>query len=75
MILRRTCQEVTRLVLLSEERPPSLLERASLHLHWLACGGCRRFRAQAALMRSAAGAWRRYRDDLGGGDGGPDRRG
>ena len=37
MKLRRTCKEVTRLVLESEERSLSGLEKLSLQLHWRAC--------------------------------------
>jgi hypothetical protein len=35
------------------DRPLGALEALSLRLHWLACGGCRRFRDQQQLMRQA----------------------
>ena len=38
------------------------LEALSLRLHWLACGGCRRFRDQQQLMRQALDRWKQYRD-------------
>ena len=53
MKIRRTCRDVTRLVLESQDRPLGALEALSLRLHWLACGGCRRFRSQQQLMRQA----------------------
>jgi len=63
MKIRRTCREVTQLVLQSQDRPLGALEQASLRLHWLACGGCRRFRDQQRLMRMALDRWKQqYRD-------------
>ncbi len=62
MKLRYTCREVTRLVLLRPERPWSPLERVVIQLHWWACRGCTRFRAQNALLGEATARWRRYRD-------------
>jgi hypothetical protein len=62
MKIRRTCREVTRLVLESQDRPLRPLESLSLHLHWRVCDSCRRFRAQQQLMRVALDRWRSYRD-------------
>ena len=62
MKIRRTCQEVTRLVLQSQDRPLRPLERASLRLHGLACRRCRDFRAQQQLMRAALDRWKSYRE-------------
>ena len=56
--LRRTCREVTRLVLESQDRPLALVDAASLRLHWLACDGCRRFRDQQKLIRRALDQWK-----------------
>jgi len=63
MKIRRTCRDVTRLVLESQDRPLSGLESLSLRLHWLACSGCRRFRLQQQFMRQAMGRWRDDRDN------------
>ena len=63
MKLRRTCQEVTHLVLRSQEKPLGALEVLSLRLHWLACDGCQQFRQQHRLMRKALDHWREYRSD------------
>lgn len=63
MKIRRTCRDVTRLVLEAQDRPLDPLESVSLRLHWLACGGCRRFRDQQRLMRRALDRWKAaYRD-------------
>jgi len=62
MKLRRTCRDVTRLVLESQDRPLRPLESVSLRLHWMICDGCRRFRSQQQLMRVALDRWRSYRD-------------
>jgi hypothetical protein len=60
--LRRTCREVTRLVLEGQDRRLSATERVALRLHWLACDGCSRFRRQVEVMRGALGRWRQYRE-------------
>lgn len=62
MKIRRTCQDVTRLVMQSQDRRLALVERVSLWLHWLACGSCRHFRQQQALMRQALNRWKAYRE-------------
>ena len=62
MKLLRTCQDVTRLVLESDDRRLAGLENLSLRLHWMMCTGCRRFKGQHRLMRVALDRWRGYRD-------------
>ena len=62
MKILRTCRDVTRLVLESQDRPLRPLETVSLRLHWMICDGCRRFRSQQQLMRVALDRWRGYRD-------------
>ncbi|NRF70659.1 zf-HC2 domain-containing protein [Aquincola sp. S2] len=63
MKLRRTCKEVTRLVLESEDRSLSAVEKIALQFHWRACEACTRFREQARTMRRAMDRWRSYRDE------------
>lgn len=63
MKLRRTCQEVTQLVLQSQEKPLGTLDKLALRFHWLACDGCQQFRQQHRLMRKALDRWRDYRDE------------
>lgn len=62
MKIHRTCQDVTRLVLESEDRRLVGLERLSMRLHWMICESCRRFVGQQRLMRVALDCWRGYRD-------------
>ena len=62
MKIRRTCQEVTRLALQSQDRPLGPVEQVSLRLHCLACAGCQRFRQQQTLMRVALDRWKTYRN-------------
>jgi hypothetical protein len=61
--LRRTCRDVTHLVLQSQDRPLGSVEALSLRLHWLACDSCRRFRDQQRLMQRALARWRQARDE------------
>jgi hypothetical protein len=63
MNLNRSCREVTRLVLESEEHELPLADRLALQLHWRICDACSKFREQAKLMRDALSSWRGYRDD------------
>ena len=63
MPLMRSCKDVTRLVLQSQDRSLHPWESVSLHLHWLACGGCKRFRDQQRFMRTALDRWKRYREE------------
>ena len=60
MKLRRTCRDVTRLVLEGEERSLPLHERLSVRLHMLICKACPRFERQVHFMRAALGRWRGY---------------
>ena len=62
MKILRSCKDVTRLVLESQDRPLKTLESVSLRLHWLACSSCSRFRDQQRLMRVALDRWKLYRD-------------
>jgi len=62
MNFNRSCREVTRLVLESEERELPLSDRLALQIHWRICEGCSRFREQTRLMREAMSRWRGYRD-------------
>jgi hypothetical protein len=61
-MLKRSCKEVTRLVLEGEDRRLGLFERLVVRLHLRACKACPRFVAQVALMRQAFGQWRAYRE-------------
>lgn len=65
MRLRRTCREVTRLVLAGEDRALTRGERLVVRLHMMVCRACPRFERQVRFMRAAMGRWRAY----GGGEG------
>ena len=62
MRFERSCREVTRLVLESQDRELSLADRLALQIHWRLCESCTRFRNQADVMREAMKRWRGYRD-------------
>ena len=69
MDLKRSCREVTRLVLEGEERELTATETLALQMHWRICDACRKFREQTQWMRGALSRWRRYRDDEDSADG------
>jgi hypothetical protein len=62
----RSCKETTELLSQAQERTLKRSERWAVRFHLLLCDGCRNFRAQLELLRTAV---RRYRDR-----GGADRR-
>lgn len=57
---RRTCRQVTELVLRNEDQALPWHERVAVHLHMQICAACPRFRQQVAFMRQAMGRWRKY---------------
>jgi hypothetical protein len=63
MILRRTCKEVTTLLLAREDRELPVVERLALRLHLMACNACPVFERQLLTMRTALDRWRRYTDE------------
>lgn len=60
MKLRRSCRDVTRLVLQGEDRTLSAGERLLVRFHMLICKACPRFQRQVVFMRQAMGRWRAY---------------
>ena len=58
--LRRSCREVTRLVLAREDRALPWADRVAVRLHMQICKACPRFEKQVALMRGAMQQWRGY---------------
>jgi len=63
MILRRTCKEVTTLLVAREDRALPPVERLALRLHLAACRACPVFERQLLTMRKALDRWRHYTDD------------
>lgn len=63
MILRRTCKEVTALLVAREDRALPLVERVALRLHLAACRACPVFERQIVTMRNALQRWRHYTEE------------
>jgi len=61
--LRRTCKEVSALLIAREDRELPLQERLALRLHLAMCQACPRFERQLLTMRNAMKQWRQYTDD------------
>ena len=61
--LRRTCKEVSALLIAREDRALPLAERLALRLHLAMCEACPRFERQLLTMRSAMGQWRNYTEE------------
>ena len=61
--LRRTCKEVSALLIAREDRALPLAERLALRLHMALCQACPRFERQLLTMRNAMGQWRNYSDN------------
>lgn len=59
-LLRRTCREVSALLIAREDRSLALAERIALRLHLAACKACPRFERQMLTMRNAMRHWRHY---------------
>ena len=63
MNLRRTCKEVTALLVAREDRELPVLERLALRLHLAVCTACPVFERQLLTMRNALQRWRHYTDE------------
>lgn len=61
--LRRTCKQVTALVIAREDRSLPWPDRLGLKLHMQMCKACPGFERQVLLMQNAMKQWRNYRDD------------
>lgn len=62
-LLRRSCRDVTALVLRAEDQALPWRERLAVRLHMQACRACPRFAAQVTLMRRASARWRAYSEN------------
>ena len=63
MFLRRTCKEVTVLLVTREDRQLPAIERLALRLHLAVCTACPVFERQLLTMRNALQRWRHYTDE------------
>ena len=66
--LKRTCKEVSALLVAREDRALPLAERVALRLHLAMCEACPRFERQLLTMRNAMKQWRGYANDARGGE-------
>ena len=57
---RRTCRQVTELVLRQEDQALPWPERVAVRLHMQICAACPRFVQQVKFRRQAMGRWRSY---------------
>jgi len=58
--LRRTCKEVTVLLVARQDRELPAIERLALRLHLAACTACPVFERQLLIIRNALQRWRHY---------------
>ena len=63
--LKRSCKEVTALVIAREDRVLPWAERLALRLHMTICSACPRFERQILTMRNAMRPWQNYEKDPG----------
>lgn len=63
MFLRRTCREVTALLIAREDRALPLADRVALRFHLAACKACPVFERQVLTMRNAMRQWRNYTEN------------
>jgi hypothetical protein len=63
MPLRRTCKEVTALLVAREDRALPAVERVALRLHLAVCTACPLFERQLSTMRNAFARWRHYTEE------------
>lgn len=59
-MLRRSCKQVSLLLMQAQELRLPWRERLAMRLHLMACEACPRLVDQLALMRQASAQWRRY---------------
>ncbi len=62
MSLKRTCKEITALVIAREDRALPWRDRLALRLHMAICAACPTFERQVLIMRHAMKQWRHTED-------------
>ena len=60
---KRTCKEVSALLVAGEDSELPLVERVALCVHLAMCEACPRFERQLLTMRNAMKQWRAYAND------------
>ena len=58
--LKRTCKEITALVVAREDRDLGLADRLAVSMHMAICETCPRFERQLLTMRNTFYQWRNY---------------
>ena len=58
--LKRTCKEVTAMVVAREDRHLGLADKLALRMHMAICDACPRFERQMLTMRNGLREWRNY---------------
>ncbi len=59
-LLKRTCREVTAILIAREDRHLGLADRLALRLHMAVCHTCPLFERQILTMRNSMRQWRNY---------------
>jgi hypothetical protein len=57
---RRSCKEVSALIVAREDRHLNVTEKLALRAHMLICNACPVFERQILTMRNAMRQWRNY---------------
>ena len=60
---KRTCKEVSALLIAREDRDLPLADRLALRVHMAMCQACPSFERQVLTMRNATKNWRQYAND------------
>ncbi len=60
---RRTCKEVSALLIAREDRHLAWQDRLALRVHMAMCQACPKFERQVLTMRNAMNQWRNYVGD------------
>ncbi len=63
--LKRSCKDVTALVIAREDRELPLVDRLAVRVHMTICSACPRFERQILTMRNAMKPWQNYENDAG----------
>jgi hypothetical protein len=63
MILRRSCKQVSELLVRREDRALPVVDRLALRLHLAVCEACPAFDRQLLTMRNALKSWRAYTEE------------
>jgi hypothetical protein len=62
---KRTCKEVSALLIAREDRDLPVADRVALRLHMAMCKACPRFECQVLTMRNSMKQWRQYANEAG----------